>query len=211
MEEKLRQESHRLDDFPESAAIIRQLIRIPHGWADFPRCIMPFTQLVSIASNEQLRIPQRDGWAHIRNHFEQPDADREVGLVLPVGCGKSGLICLAPFALQACRVLVIAPGTRIRGQLGDDLRSNSPSNFYQRFGIIGADQDFPETAVIESGRVNMDDILHCHVAVANIQQIAGEENRWLVFWHIYKSAICPQIRFSARHEEYQGLPIRQPR
>ena len=140
---------------------------------------MPFTQLVSIPSNEQLRVPQREGWASIRSHFDQPDADREVGLVLPVGCGKSGLICLAPFALQARHALVIAPGLRIRRQLADDLRSNSPTNFYERFGIIGAQQDFPQTAVIETGRVNMDDIRHCHVAVANIQQIAGEENRWL--------------------------------
>jgi hypothetical protein len=33
----------------------------------------------------------------------------------------------------------------------------------------------------------------------------------LVFWHIYKIPIFRQIRFSARHEEHQGLLIRQPR
>ena len=132
-----------------------------------------------ILNNQQLRIPQREGWANIRSHYEQPDAGREVGIVLPVSCGKSGLICLTPFALRARRALVIAPGVRIRGQLADDLRSNSATNFYERFGIIGPDQTFPETVVIESGRVNLDDIRHCHIAVANIQQIAGDENRWL--------------------------------
>jgi len=60
-----------------------------------------------------VEIPQREGWASIRDHFAQANAAREVGVVLPVGCGKSGLICIAPFGVRARRVLVIAPGTRI--------------------------------------------------------------------------------------------------
>lgn len=140
---------------------------------------MAFEQNATITGNAALRIPQREGWEHIREHFQQPDAPGEVGIVLPVGCGKSGLIAITPYAIHARRVLVIAPGTRIRGQLGEDLRANSPTNFYERCGVLGPDDNFPETVVVASGRVNMDDIRHCEVAVANIQQIAGEENRWL--------------------------------
>ena len=33
--------------------------------------------------------------------------------------------------------------------------------------------------IVASGRVNVDDLNHCDIAVANIHQIAGEENRWL--------------------------------
>lgn len=99
--------------------------------------------------------------------------------MLPVGCGKSGLLAITPFAVQPRRVLVIAPGTRIRGQLGNDLRANSETNIYERFGILRADAEFPETAVVASGVVNLDDIRHCDLAVANIHQIAGTENRWL--------------------------------
>ena len=140
---------------------------------------MPFDQQVTIAGNQHLRIPQRDGWTHIRDHFQRAGTIREVGIVLPVGCGKSGLIAIAPYALGARRVLVIAPGTRIRGQLGDDLRSNSATNFYERCAVFPPHEGFPETTIIESGRVNLDDIRNCDIAVANIQQIAGEENRWL--------------------------------
>ena len=140
---------------------------------------MPYSQQVSIEDNQSLRIPQREGWTSIRDHFAQANAAREVGIVLPVGCGKSGLICITPFGVQAQRVLVIAPGTRIRGQLGEDLRANSPTNFYERFGILAASADFPEVTIVESGRVNLDDIRHADVVVANIQQIAGTENRWL--------------------------------
>ena len=140
---------------------------------------MPYNQPASIEDNRGLRIPQREGWVHTRNHFAQTNPAREVGIVLPVGCGKSGLICIIPFAVQARRVLVIAPGIRIRGQLGDDLRANSPTNFYERFGILPQDALFPEVTIIETGRVNLDDIRHSNVVVANIHQIAGDDNRWL--------------------------------
>jgi len=140
---------------------------------------VPFSQRFSIEANQQLRVPQREGWLSIRNHFAQGNACREVGIVLPVGCGKSGLIAITPFAVQSRRTLVIVPGQKIRGQLGSDLRANSPTNFYERFGIIPPGEDLPETAIVESGRINLDDIGHSDIVVANIQQIAGEENRWL--------------------------------
>lgn len=140
---------------------------------------MPYSQEFWIENNQRLRIPQRDGWVQIRDHFAQENAQPEVGVVLPVGCGKSGLISISPFAIQAQRVLVVAPGTRIRGQLGEDLRANSPTNFYERFGVLAKNAEFPEVAIVESGRINLDDIRHADAVVANIQQIAGADNRWL--------------------------------
>ncbi len=140
---------------------------------------MPFNQQFSIENNARLRIPQHDGWLRIRDHFARPEATREVGIVLPVGCGKSGLIAIAPYAVGAQRVLVIAPGRKIRGQLGADLRANSPTNFYERFGVLPGAAEYPEAVIVASGRVNLDDILHCDIAIANIHQVAGEENRWL--------------------------------
>jgi superfamily II DNA or RNA helicase len=140
---------------------------------------MPFDQQISIVENLQLRIPQREGWIGIRDHYQRPGTSREAGIVLPVGCGKSGLIAIAPYAVGARRALVIAPGTRIRDQLANDFRSNSPTNFYERCRVFSVNQQFPEATIIASGRVNRDDIRNCDIAVANIQQIAGEENRWL--------------------------------
>jgi superfamily II DNA or RNA helicase len=140
---------------------------------------VPFSENFSIEDNQRLRVPQRAGWVSIRDHFAREGAAREVGIVLPVGCGKSGLISITPLGVRPQRVLVIAPGRKIRGQLGNDLRANSATNFYERFGVIPADEEFPETVIVESGRVNLDDIRHADVVVANIHQIAGEENRWL--------------------------------
>src|SRR5262249_20596943 len=122
------------------------------------RKAMPFDQQVSITDNVLLRIPQREAWIAIRDHFSAPNAAREIGVVLPVGCGKSGLIAIAPYAVGARRTLVIAPGTRIRGQLGDDLLSNSATNFYERCRVLRPSDNMPETVIVESGRVNRDDI-----------------------------------------------------
>ncbi|HEX7961634.1 MAG TPA: DEAD/DEAH box helicase family protein [Terriglobales bacterium] len=140
---------------------------------------MAFPNTANIENNQALRAPQRAGWHCIRTHFSKRDAAREVGIVLPVGCGKSGLIAITPFAMAARRVLVIAPGVRIRQQLADDLKASSATNFYARCNVLNGNQDFPDTVVVESGRVNLDDLRNCDIAVANIQQVSGEDNRWL--------------------------------
>ena len=89
---------------------------------------MPFSQRFSVEDNQRLRVPQRGAWVSIRDHFAQEGAAREVGIVLPVGCGKSGLIAITPLAARSRRTLVIAPGRKIRGQLSGDLRANSATN-----------------------------------------------------------------------------------
>jgi superfamily II DNA or RNA helicase len=150
-----------------------------HTFNDWLGYHVGFDSKFKIQDNLQLRIPQREGWQHIQDHFREHSGGNEVGVVLPVGCGKSGLIAITPFATEATRVLVIAPGLRIRDQLAADLKANSERNVYERFGVLEPSADYPETVVVESGRVNLDDLQHSDVVVANIHQIAGEENRWL--------------------------------
>lgn len=140
---------------------------------------MGFPSNPNIENNVRLRIPQREGWQKIREHYAKPSAAREIGVVLPVGCGKSGLIAITPFAVRARRVLVIAPGLRIRKQLSDDLKASSKTNFFERCEVLANEQDFPDAVVVESGRFNLDDLQNSDFAVANIHQVAGEDNPWL--------------------------------
>ena len=140
---------------------------------------MTFSDRYIIQANTQLREPQRRGWIRTREHFESDPDHRFAGIVLPVGCGKSGLIAITPFATDARRVLVIAPGTRIRDQLGEDMKSSSSENFYLLRGVLPPPAELPETVVVASGTVNLDDFVNADIVIANIQQIAGEENRWL--------------------------------
>ena len=132
----------------------------------------------NIENNPKLRIPQREGYAAIRDHYLS-SGDREIGIVLPVGCGKSGLIAITPFALKSKRALVIAPGIRIKDQLAEDFNPSNANMFYQKREII-TDDDFPEPAIIEGTKTNRADLDLSDVVITNIQQIQGKENKWLM-------------------------------
>ena len=79
----------------------------------------PFqTREPNIALNDRIRTPQREAYAELASFAANSDGqEREIGIVLPVGCGKSGCITLTPFAFKATRTLVIAPSVPIAGQL----------------------------------------------------------------------------------------------
>ena len=53
----------------------------------------------NVDGNAALRIPQREAYAALTVAAAEPD-DRELGVVLPVGCGKSGLLSITPQAVS---------------------------------------------------------------------------------------------------------------
>lgn len=131
----------------------------------------------NIVNNLRLREPQREGFKSIKDYFSNDPPLREIGIVLPVGCGKSGLINVSPFAVYSKRTLVIAPGLRIKGQLFKDFDPSNPEMFYQKCHVINT--DFPEPSIIEGNNTNVTDLEDSDVVITNIQQIQGEENVWL--------------------------------
>lgn len=140
----------------------------------------PFqTREPSINGNPHLRTPQREAYAELAGFAEnQNEQDREVGIVLPVGCGKSGCITIAPFAFRATRTLVVAPGVKIAEQLHDDFDPARPGMFYIKCGILNG-QPYPEPAEIRGRSTNRADLEEADVVLTNIQQLQGENNRWL--------------------------------
>ena len=132
-----------------------------------------------IDGNLQLRIPQREGYDAIRGHFEERTDEREVGIVLPVGCGKSGLITLAPFAVGSKRTLVVAPGVRIAAQLVSDFDPTDADMFYRKCQVLDGTA-FPEPAEIRGDASNRGDLAAADVVITNIQQLQGTGNRWLI-------------------------------
>lgn len=133
-----------------------------------------------IADNIKLREPQREAYAAVFDHFSDADKHREAGVVLPVGCGKSGLITLAPFAVEARKVLVVAPGLRIADQLLRDFDPSEPGMFYKKCAVL-AGPEYPEPAEIRGSTTNQSDLDVADVVITNIQQLqrGGAENRWL--------------------------------
>lgn len=131
-----------------------------------------------IADNRLLRIPQREAFAALQDFATTLSADREAGIVLPVGCGKSGCIALAPFAFGSDRCLVIAPGVRIADQLYRDFDPTQPEMFYLRTGVL-VQPPYPEPVEIRGTTTNRGDLDDADVVVTNIQQLQGHDNRWL--------------------------------
>lgn len=101
----------------------------------------------SITDNSFLREPQQETYSELKRFANTPDAEREAGIVLPVGCGKSGCITLAPFAFKAKRTLVIAPGVNIAKQLHDDFDPTNDQMFYIKCQVLNG-QPYPEPVEI---------------------------------------------------------------
>ncbi len=142
--------------------------------------VNPFqTRTPNVAGNERLRTPQREAYAELEQFALNPtDQEREVGIVLPVGCGKSGCITLAPFAFAAMRTLVIAPSVPIAGQLADDFDPSRSDMFYSKCAVLDG-QPYPEPAEIRGTSTNVADLSEADVVITNIHQVQGAENRWL--------------------------------
>ena len=140
----------------------------------------PFqTREPSIAGNPRIRAPQQEAFAALSDYAQNGEAEeREVGIVLPVGCGKSGCIAISPFAFKARRALVVAPGLNIAQQLHDDFDPTQPDMFYVKCGVLSG-QPYPEPVEIRGATSNLGDLTEADVVITNIQQLQGDQNRWL--------------------------------
>jgi superfamily II DNA or RNA helicase len=137
------------------------------------------TREPNIVENDRLRTPQREAYEELARFAVESDGqEREIGIVLPVGCGKSGCITLTPFAFKATRTLVVAPGVQIAGQLRDDFDPARPQMFYIKCGVLQG-QPYPEPVEIRGTTANAADLEEADIVITNIQQLQGAENRWI--------------------------------
>lgn len=133
----------------------------------------------NIGGNRNIRTPQREAYQALVDYASNPEeTEREVGIVLPVGCGKSGTITLAPFAFRSSRALVVAPSLAIANQLAADFDPSNAGMFYQKCQVL-AGGPYPEPVEIRGTTANRADLDEAQVVITNIQQLQGESNRWL--------------------------------
>lgn len=132
----------------------------------------------NILDNVNLRGPQVQGFQAMQDLATRSDGEREVGLILPVGCGKTGLITLTPFAFKAKRALVIAPFVKLADQILDNFRPPHPDFFYKKRHVL-SDAPYPEPMLIRGKSSNVALLKEADVVVTNIQQLQRENNKWL--------------------------------
>ena len=126
-----------------------------------------------IVGNDQLRTPQEEGYIALRDYFREDRATTLPAIVvLPTGCGKSGLIACAPFGIAAGRVLVVAPNLTIKDGLAEGTFSGT-DNFYHLCDVLPPEARLPRVVALERGRVNEEDCRRADVIVTNVQQMQG--------------------------------------
>ena len=135
------------------------------------------TANANIEANEQLREPQRGAHQAVREHFATA-ADAAI-IVIPVGCGKTGIIATLPFGIAQGRVLVITPNLTIRKGVMEALDIASRECFWARTRVLSDFTAGPWTAVLDGPTANMHDCIESHFVVTNIQQLASQVDRWL--------------------------------
>ncbi|WP_439869665.1 DEAD/DEAH box helicase [Pseudomonas syringae] len=132
-----------------------------------------------IIDNILIREPQQEAYKSLLAFAtDSTQSDREVGVVLPVGCGKSGTITLTPFAFKSKRTLVIAPGLSIADQLEKEFNPSNPKMFYHKCKIL-IKAPYPEPVEIRGTTTNHSDLEDADVVITNIQQLQRENNKWL--------------------------------
>lgn len=127
-----------------------------------------------IWQNPSLREPQIEGYFAIREHFQK--SNEPCYVQLPVGCGKTGLMGLAPFKVAKGRVLIIAPNLIIRDNIRRELNVSDPNCFYVKRGVF-TPKNGPYLSELKTG-ANLHDCDAAHIVVANIQQFSGAKNKW---------------------------------
>ena len=130
-----------------------------------------------ILANDLLREPQREAYAALIAHWR--DGTQSAIVVLPVGCGKSGLMAVLPFGTSCRRTLLVAPNTTIRAALAQAVDVSGESCFLKRMQIRVDAKSGPFCAVLDGRDVPLADCDASHYVVANIQQIVAAGDRWL--------------------------------
>ena len=172
----------------------------------------PFqNRLPNIDGNRHIRTPQREAYQALVDYASNPEeVTREVGVVLPVGCGKSGCITLTPFAFRANRALVIAPSVSIANQLAADFNPANARMFYQKCQVLTGGP-YPEPVEIRGTTTNRGDLEEANVVITNIQQLQGDGNPWL---QVLPSDFFDLILFDEGHhsvaDSWEALKARFP-
>ncbi len=132
----------------------------------------------NIDGNELIRTPQAEAFRALQE-IDRANGETEFGVVLPVGCGKSGTIAITPFAFHSKRTLVVAPGLNIADQLAREFEPTNPQMFYLKCAVLNGGQ-FPEPVEIRGRESNLGDLEEADIVITNIQQLqGGDGNRWI--------------------------------
>lgn len=140
-----------------------------------------------ILGNAALREPQRQAYLALRAHFGRERNAVPAILQIPTGCGKSGILAIAPYGIANGRVLVVAPNLTIKRGLERQLSGA----FFLQWGVFARATQLPRVVVL-GPHANREDCLRAEVVIANVQQIQS----WL---SLFPSAFFDMVLVDEGH------------
>ncbi|EMF0074949.1 DEAD/DEAH box helicase family protein [Enterococcus hirae] len=124
-----------------------------------------------IIGNDRLRDPQIQSYHAIKNFYQDTTINnREALVVLPTGCGKTGVMAIAPYGISKKKVLIITPQTVVRNTVVKELNPFNPLNFYLVTEIFKNRGELP--AIIEYEKSLSDDVLSMSdIVILNVHKL----------------------------------------
>lgn len=152
----------------------------PSAFNVIHRKMMQFlTEQKKMASEEYLYLHQLDAVFAAKKQLEDPSAHNVALVVLPTGCGKTGVAVLSAYALNALRVLVITPSVKVSEQIYNEFCSSEMRCFLARRRMIKNREQ--EQKVLPIGHLvkrscEIKPKLRCHVMVLNAHKVGGKSS-----------------------------------
>lgn len=134
----------------------------------------------NILMNSELREPQIEAYVETYNHFVINKENTHAIIVLPTGCGKTGLISILPFGIAKGRVLVIAPQLTILDTIEESLDSGSSDNFWSQRGVIKNPNDLPVLVKYEGRETRKEHMDAANIVLVNIQKLQSRNEMALL-------------------------------
>ena len=136
-----------------------------------------FDFLNSEGATTHIHQHQIDAVRAVHEHLSDPTKPNIALVVLPTGCGKTGVAVLASYVLNATDVLVITPSVTISKQIYDAF-CDKDNMFLLKRQIITADQKkllLPRGVCIKYSTEVLDN-LHYPLMIVNAHKIGGRSN-----------------------------------
>ena len=149
------------------------------SWLSVSKSIGGYFQTVdaNILDNPMLREPQKEAYMKLYDFFKS--GGKTALVQLPVGCGKSGVVAIAPLGIAEGRVLVITPNLTIRDELKSNLDITNLKCFWRRTNVLNKIDmvSGPYVTTLDTGNITVTD--ETHFVVTNVQQLATNTEKWL--------------------------------
>ncbi|MGI6085223.1 MAG: DEAD/DEAH box helicase [Acetivibrionales bacterium] len=125
----------------------------------------------NVYENEELREPQINAYDEAYQYFVEDGKSNHAVIVLPTGCGKTGLMGILPYKICEGRVLIITPQLVIKDTVLDSLDPENPINFWIARDVFNSADELPSVIEYEGNSTSTEVLESANMVILNIQKL----------------------------------------